>query len=50
VKEPLAGLHTLAAGVKVTVAESVFGLPGAQALLVMAPSVPFVPDPVAKVS
>src|SRR3990170_6981755 len=50
VNEPSLGLHTLAVGVKVTVAESLLGLPPVHALLVIAPSEPLVARPVAKVS
>jgi hypothetical protein len=50
VKEPWVGLHAPDVGVKMTVAESVSGLPGAQALFVRGLRVPFVAGPVAKVS
>jgi hypothetical protein len=50
VKEPRTGLQTFAVGVKLIVAESVFGLPGVHGLLVIAPSEPLLAGPVANVS
>ena len=48
VKEPWVGAHALRLGVNVTVAESEFGAPGVQGLLVMGPREPLTATPVAK--